>query len=144
MYYILVEKNQVLLSVDVTFEIVKVQTNFGIKISTCKFNQLVPNKIFMAFLNQFVVHLNSSKSDGKYFKLPVSFFYFFQVIEMESEIDILRLDDVLEVQFIQGLLILLLQFIIINILDSFVQFILWVNLTYHNIYSTYYILQIIV
>jgi hypothetical protein len=104
-----VKKDQELLSVDVTFEIVKVHDYFGIRISTCKFNQLVPNENFVIFLNEFVVHLNSSKRDGKYFDLSISFFYFFQVIEKQSKIDTLTLDDMLEVQFIEGLLVLLIQ-----------------------------------
>ena len=66
-YYVLVSKNRELISIDVSFQIVKVCNFFGIRISACKINQLVPKEIFLTFLNQFVVHLNSSQRDGKYF-----------------------------------------------------------------------------
>jgi hypothetical protein len=107
MIYLLYIPGDCLISVDVTFTIVKVHDYFGLRLNSCKLNQTIDALVFNAFIYEFITYITSPErhAEGRCFTKPISFCYFFQVIEENSTIEKLQIDDVLEVHFIKGLLV---------------------------------------
>ena len=112
-YYVLVLKDSHLVSWDFTIQIVKIYNNyFGLKLGSCKFNQVIENSIFLEFLDKFCAELNyepipneDGKKDtvsGRYFKPLIDFYYYSQVVR-HSDLENIKTDDILEVAFIESL-----------------------------------------
>lgn len=111
-YYVLVLKDSYLVSWDFTIQIVKIYNDyFGLKLGSCKFNQVIESSIFLQFLTEFCAELNreptpnedavEKSASGQYFKPQIDFYYYYQVVR-NSDVENIETDDMLEVAFIKG------------------------------------------
>jgi hypothetical protein len=112
-YQVLVLKDDYLVSWDFSIQIVKIYNDFfGLRLGSCKFNQIIEKSIFFQFLQEFCCELNreptsdedkkSKRVSGLYLKQQIDFYYFYQVIQ-NSDLENITMDDILEVAFIKGL-----------------------------------------